>query len=145
MIMKATAETESAVVAVMDRWLQSYERRDINGLMGLMAPDDDLFLFGTGIDEKRIGPDEVRLQAKRDWAQMEALSFNFASHHISEAGPVAWVASEGYGQGKVAGQEIQFPMRMTAVLEKRNDDWLITQAHVSVPAAGQEEGNSVPV
>jgi ketosteroid isomerase-like protein len=58
---------------------------------------------------------------------------------------VAWVASEGFGHGQVAGQEIEFPMRMTAVLEKRNDGWSIVQAHVSVPAAAQEEGDSVPV
>jgi hypothetical protein len=58
---------------------------------------------------------------------------------------VAWVASEGLGQGKVGGQEIEFPLRMTTVLENQNNEWLIRQSHFSLPAPGQEEGSSVPV
>lgn len=58
---------------------------------------------------------------------------------------MAWVAAEGQGQGKVGGQEIEFPLRMTAVLEQRNDEWFLVQSHVSLPAAGQEGGDSVPV
>jgi hypothetical protein len=34
---------------------------------------------------------------------------------------------------------------MTAVLEQRGDEWLLVQSHVSLPAPGQEEGDSVPV
>jgi ketosteroid isomerase-like protein len=143
--MKANAKIEVEVLGVLNDWLENYEKRDIDGLMALFAPDDDLFLFGTGIDEKRIGPAEVKYQAERDWSQMEALAFNFTSHHVSATGLVAWVAAEGLGQGRVGGQEIEFPLRMTAVLEKRGDRWLIVQSHVSLPAPGQEEGNSVPV
>ena len=143
--MKADAKTEAAVVEVLNKFKQTYEDRDLEGLMSVMAPDNDLFMYGTGADEKRIGPEQVRLQAKRDWAQTEALAFNLNSHHISSVGPVAWVASEGLGQGRVDGQEIQFPMRMTAVLEQRNGKWLVVQAHVSLPSAAQEEGDSVPV
>ncbi len=143
--MKANAKTESAVLAIMNRFLETYQQRDIDGLMALFAPDDDQILFGTGIDEKRIGRDQIRYQAERDWAQTEALAFNFNWHQISAAGAVAWVAAEGQGQGKVGGQEIEFPLRMTAVLEQRNDEWFLVQSHVSLPAAGQEGGDSVPV
>jgi len=143
--MKANAKIEAAVLDVLSEWLQSYQHRDIDGLMALVAPDDDLFLFGTGIDEKRIGPEEFRYQAERDWSQTEELSFDFTSYHVSAAGPVAWVASEGLGRGQAGGQEIEFPLRMTAVLEQRDDQWLIVQSHVSLPAAAQEDGDSVPV
>lgn len=143
--MKANAKTESAVLAIMNRFLETYQQRDIDGLMALFAPDDDQILFGTGIDEKRIGRDQIRYQAERDWAQTEALAFNFNWHQISAAGAVAWVAAEGQGQGKVGGQEIEFPLRMTAVLEQRGDEWFLVQSHVSLPAAGQEGGDSVPV
>lgn len=143
--MKADAKIEAEVVGAFNDWLESYEERDMDGVMDFLAPDDDLFVFGTGIDEKRVGPEEVRRQVERDWSQTEALAFNFTSHHVSAAGPVAWVASDGLGQGRAGGQEIEFPLRMTAVLEQRGDRWLLVQAHVSVPAAAQEEGDSVPV
>jgi ketosteroid isomerase-like protein len=144
-MMKADAKTEAAVLAVMDRFTESYRNRDIDGLMAIIAPDEDLFLFGTGGDEKRTGPDEFRYQAERDWAQTEALDFKLDWQQISAAGRVAWVAGEGIGQGRVGGQEIAFPLRLTAVLENRGDQWLMVQSHVSLPAAAQEDGDSVPV
>ncbi|MEJ2710980.1 MAG: nuclear transport factor 2 family protein, partial [Anaerolineales bacterium] len=67
--MKADAKTEAAVLAVLDKFKQTYKNRDIEGLMDVMAPDNDLFMYGTGADEKRIGPQQVRFQAERDWAQ----------------------------------------------------------------------------
>ena len=143
--MKANGKTEAAVLAVLDKFLETYQERDIEGLMGLFAPDDDQVMFGTGIDEKRIGRDQIRFQAERDWSQTEALAFNFTWRQVSAAGPVAWVAAEGLGQGKVGGQEIEFPLRMTSVLEQRDGEWLLVQSHVSLPAPSQEEGDSVPV
>ena len=143
--MKADAKTEAAVVAVMNKFTTAYQKRDMEGLMSTISPDDDVFLFGTGIDEKRTGQDEFRFQAERDWAQTEALAFSLAWHKISAAGSVAWVAAEGLGKGKAGGQEFEFPMRMTAVLEQRGDKWLLAQFQISLPAPGQEEGNSVPV
>ena len=143
--MKADTKTESAVLAVLNKFLETYEKRDIEGLMALFAPDDDQIMFGTGIDEKRLGRDQIRFQAERDWSQTEALAFSFNWHQVSAAGSVAWVAAEGSGQGMVGGQKIEFPLRMTGVLEQRGDDWLLVQSHVSLPAPGQEQGDSVPV
>ena len=143
--MKANAKTEAEVLSVLNKFMESYQNRDIEGLLSPIAPDEDLFLYGTGIDEKRIGRDQFKYQAERDWSQTEALAFNFSWHQISAAGLVAWVAADGFGQGRVGGQEIEFPLRMTAVLEQRNGAWLMLQSHVSLPAAGQESGDSVPV
>ncbi|UCC89875.1 MAG: nuclear transport factor 2 family protein [Anaerolineales bacterium] len=144
-MMKANAKTEAAVLTVLNEFNESYAQRDIDRLMALFAPDDDQIMFGTGADEKRIGRDQIKFQAERDWSQTEALAFNFIWQQISAAGPVAWVAAEGLGQGKVGGQHIEFPLRMTAVLEQRGDEWLLVQSHVSLPSPAQEEGNSVPV
>jgi ketosteroid isomerase-like protein len=143
--MKANGKTEAAVLAVMDKWLQSYQERDLDGLMSLVSPDGDLLIFGTDIDEKRIGRDEFKAQVERDWAQTEALAFNLSEHRISAAGPVAWVAAEGVGKGKAGGQQFEFPFRMTSVFEQQGDKWYMVQSHASLPAPAQEEGDSVPV
>lgn len=143
--MKANAKTEAAVLAVLNKFMETYQERDIEGLMALFAPDDDQVMFGTGADERRIGQDQIRLQAERDWSQTEALAFNLTWQQVSAAGPVAWVAAEGLGQGEVGGQKIEFPVRMTTVLEQRGNEWLLVHGHVSLPAPNQEEGNSVPV
>jgi ketosteroid isomerase-like protein len=143
--MKADEKTRTAVLAAMNQWLESYKKRDIKGLMDLIAPDEDIFMFGTGVDEVRIGPEQFRYQAQRDWEQTEALAFELNQPLVSSAGPVAWLATEGVGKGVAGGQEITFPLRMTGVFERRDGRWLLTQAHVSLPSAVQDEGDSVPV
>ena len=143
--MKANATTETAVIGMLDKFMDIYQKRDIEGMMSFLPPDDDLFVFGTNLDEKRTGRAEFKAQIERDWSQMEELAFNFTWHRVSAAGSVAWVASEGLGKGKAGGQEFEFPLRMTTVLEQQGDDWFMVQAHLSLPAPGQEEGNSVPV
>ena len=143
--MKANGKTEVAVMNALNKFMESYQKRDIEGVMSAFSPDDDQVMFGTGADEKRIGRDQIKAQFERDWAQTETLNFNFTWLPISAAGPVAWVAAEGLGQGKAGGQEFAFPFRMTAVLEQRGNEWLMVQSHLSLPAPGQTEGDSVPV
>ena len=143
--MNADETIQAEVLNVVGQLTETYENRDLDGLMNLLAADDDLFMFGTNIDERRQGREEFRRQVERDWSQMEALAFNFTWHRVSAAGPVAWVASEGVGQGTVEGQEIEFPVRMTAVLQNENDEWRIRLSHFSLPAPAAEEGSSVPL
>lgn len=143
--MKANEKTEAEVLKVMNKYLEAYQTRDREGLLSLFVPDPDQVHFGTGADEKRIGREQIRFQVERDWSQTEALAFNITWHQISTAGPVAWIAAEGLGQGEAGGQRFEFPVRMTSVLEKRGDEWFMVQSHASLPSPAQEEGDSVPV
>jgi ketosteroid isomerase-like protein len=143
--MKANAETQAAVLGVLDKFMETYKKRDINGLMSLFPADGDQVMYGTGADEKRIGRDQIKFQAQRDWSQTEALDFNITWQKISATGPIAWVAADGFGKGKAGGQDFQFPFRMTCVLEKQGEKWLLVQSHISLPAAAQGEGDSVLV
>jgi ketosteroid isomerase-like protein len=142
--MKANGKTEAAVMEVVNQFNEAYARRDIDGLLALVAPDSDLVVLGTGADERRVGPAELKFQAERDWSQSEALAFELGWNSVSAAGSVAWLAAEATGRGKVGGQEISFPLRLSAVLEQRQDKWLFVQMHLSTPAAGQDEGESIP-
>ena len=110
-------------------------------LLSVFAPDNDILMYGTGLDEKRIGLDELKLQAQRDWSQSDELAFNLANIRISSAGPVAWFASDGQGEVKAGGQEMAFPVRMTAVFVKQDGNWYVTQAHLSLPSGNQDDGD----
>jgi ketosteroid isomerase-like protein len=142
--MKANGKTEAAVMEVFNQFNKAYAQRDIDTIMALVAPDPDLVLLGTGADERRVGPAELKFQAERDWSQSEALAFELGWNSISAAGSVAWLAAEATGRGKVGGQEISFPVRLSAVLEQREGKWLFVQMHLSSPAPGQAEGESIP-
>jgi uncharacterized protein (TIGR02246 family) len=135
--MKADNVTEKAVKAVLDKFAESYAKRDLKSAMSLIAPDADVVIYGTGADEKRVGPKEIKAQFERDWSQIEdpALEYNWTS--ISAAGNVTWAAIDAVLKAKVEGKSMKFPSRITMVLEKRADKWLIVQGHFSFPDQSQ--------
>lgn len=143
--MKADQQTEAAAIAVLNGFSDAYVRRDLNELMSLFAPDADVVLFGTGPDERRVGLSEIQGQAERDWAQSDSSSFHWKWHAVSAAGSVAWLAAEGSIEVKAGGHDVNLPIRLTCVVEKRGDRWLLVQSHASVPAGGQEQGQSFPL
>jgi ketosteroid isomerase-like protein len=140
--MQASPQTQAAVQATMRQWKHAYSRRDVNGALAVMAPDDDVVGIGTGPDEWRVGPEAFKAQLERDFAQSEALSVAYEPLVVSEAGPVAWVAGRATVAARVEGQELTLAGRFTAVLEQRGDRWLLMQTHFSLPAAEQAEGQS---
>ena len=142
--MRADKKTEAAVKAVLDRLARAYEQRDMDLLVSAFAPDPDVVMYGTGADEKRVGLSEIEAQAERDWSQSDATRMTFGWTSVSAAGPVAWVAADSVFHLEGGGQRFDLPARLTTVLEKRDDQWLMVQAHFSFAAAGQDEGASFP-
>ncbi len=135
--MKADSETEKAVRDVLEKFAESYAKRDLKSAMSLIAPDADVVMYGTGADEKCVGPEKIKAQFERDWSQIEepALEYNWTS--ISAAGDVAWVAIDAVFRAKIDGKKTKFQARVTKVFEKRGDKWLIVQGHFSFPDQSQ--------
>jgi ketosteroid isomerase-like protein len=142
--MKADAQTEAALMAILEQFKQAYEQRNMEHLLALFASDPDVVTIGTGADEKRVGLAEIQMQVERDWAQSEATSLEWGWSSVSAAGSVAWVAADAVGSIKVGGQEMHLPLRITFVLEHRGDRWLFVQMHTSIPALEETEGESFP-
>jgi ketosteroid isomerase-like protein len=142
--MKADVKTEAAVKSVLDKVAEGYAKLDLALLQAAFAPDPDVVMYGTGADEKRIGLAEIQVQAERDWSQTEAAAVTFGWTSVSAAGSVAWVATDAALNLKAGGQDMNLPVRITFVLERRGEDWLIVQAHFSLAASTQVEGESFP-
>ena len=142
--MKADPQTTAAVLAVLDELNEAYKQRNLERLLALFAPDSDMVFYGTGADEKRVGLTEMKTQAERDWSQSDSFFFDWGWSSVSAAGSVAWVAVDAIAHAKMAGQEIDLPLRVTAVLEHRGAQWLFVQLHGSLPAPEQAEGESFP-
>ncbi|MFM7815912.1 MAG: nuclear transport factor 2 family protein [Verrucomicrobiota bacterium] len=142
--MKAPHDIESAVRSVLDRFSTAYADRDVAGLRATFATDADVLVYGTGTDEKCIGLAEIERHVERDWAQSEKASVTLGWTSVSSTGAVAWVASEVTFHVTAGGSAATMMGRLTAVLERRTEGWLIVQAHFSLPSAGQTEGHSFP-
>ncbi len=142
--MKADAKTEADVMNTLNKFASAYGQRNMDNLLALLSPDTDVVVTGTGIDEKRIGLSEIKLQIERDWSQSEALSMEIEPRLVSKAGKVAWVTADLAFHVEAGGQKTSIQARLTVVLEQRGKHWLIAQWHSSLPAAGQMEGSSFP-
>ena len=142
--MKASAEIESAVRSALDRFTTAYMDRDIARLRATFAADADVLVYGTGADEKCIGLAEIERHVERDWAQSEKASITLGWTSVSSVEALAWAASEVTFNITAGGSALKLHGRLTAVLERRTQGWLIVQAHFSLPATGQSEGDSFP-
>lgn len=142
--MPADAVTEAAVLLHLRTFSETFRQRDVAGTLALFAAEPDLIFVGTGADEERQGPAQLRVQLERDFAQSEAAAFTWHWHSVSQAGVVAWLTADGIVNARVEGWDYTFPVRLTAVLEQRGGQWLFRQMHISVPAAGEPEGQSFP-
>ncbi len=143
--MQADATTAAAVKRGLDKVAEGYAARNLDVLRSAFAPDPDVIVYGTGADEKRMGIAEIEMQAQRDWSQTDSSAVRYGWMSVSAAGDVAWAAADAAFELSAGGEEMSLPARITYVLERRDSQWLIVQAHYSLPAAGQDEGESFPV
>ncbi|MCU9848919.1 nuclear transport factor 2 family protein [Defluviimonas sp. WL0024] len=142
--MKADGKTEADIKQVIAAISEHYAKRNLKELMACFGTDPDVTVFGTGADEKPVGPAAIEAQVKRDWAQTDAIAIKLFNPAVSAAGDIAWVSSDGAFEITAGGQDMTLPARVTYVLQREDGAWRAVQAHYSLPAAGQEEGSSVP-
>jgi hypothetical protein len=84
--MKADAKTTDEVMATVKRFTGAYQARNLKDVLDCLVPDADLVLYGTGADEKRVGPEQARAQVERDWAQSDGIALSFGWSLFSAAG-----------------------------------------------------------
>jgi len=142
--MKADAKTEKEVMAVWNKFLKAYAARDMDSILATISSDRFVVALGTGPDERRVGPDEMKAQIQRDWAQSEAATVETTWSLVSAAGSVAWIACQVIMKAKISGKKVNFPGRFSAVLQKQGDKWLLMQTHFSFIESGQAKGESFP-
>jgi uncharacterized protein (TIGR02246 family) len=137
--------TDHDVRALIDEWSAAYASKDLDRLMELFGDGDDVLVFGTGADEIRRGQDQLRAQAERDFGQADSLEFETGDVRIGSSGDVAWATMDNARvNASAGGQEMSLPIRATLVLVRGDGGWVVQHAHVSVPMAGQDEGQSFP-
>lgn len=142
--MLADATTTAEIMGVIHRYREAYARRDAAGVQAVCAPDADLVILGTGQDERAVGWQAAQAQFQRDWNQADTVEWEWGWHSVSSAGPVAWVLCETQMHARMGSIRVDAPTRLSAVLELRGDRWLIMHLHLSIPASGQDAGESFP-
>ncbi|MEQ8168341.1 MAG: nuclear transport factor 2 family protein [Candidatus Eremiobacterota bacterium] len=143
--MKIDEKNKKEVIDVMNRYASASEAKDVDGIMSLFPSDDNnIIIYGSGADEKRIGPEEIKAQMERDFSQADSMALIYDWYSVEGTDNVAWFSADVTVSATVSGKKMTLPARFTTVLEKRNSKWLMVQGHFSIPASGQSEGESFP-
>ena len=120
-----------------------YKARDLPYLLSLFTKNSTM--WGSGIDEYRVGLKQIEEQLLRDWCQSEAGEIQILSFVPGNKKEGLWSAALCEAKVTIAGKEHLFPhLRGTIVIEKEEDSWKIAHMHASFPDYRNLKGNSFP-
>ena len=102
-------------------------------------------MWGTGIDEYRVGIKEVEKQLVRDWSQSDTGEIKIESF-VPASENASWCAAVCTGIITLNGQEHVFEhLRGTIIAEKEDGIWKISHMHASFPDIRNAKNNSFPL
>lgn len=128
------------VKETVDGIAKSIENEDIHIFENITAHDSDMVSFGTDSDERWVGYDNFLGSVKKQFNSFENTRLKVKDQviKIHDSGNVAWFSELADWSTKAGGQKTEIKdSRITGVLEKRDDKWVLVQFHASVPVEGQ--------
>ncbi len=134
---KIDTDTEKSEVAKTVKVLyQSFEQKDINLMSEVMAHNESMLSFGTGITDVHKSWSEWEQNHLAQFQAFDNAKINTKSSNVylSKTGNVAWFADVTDWTLVIHNETIEMnDIRITGVLEKRDNVWKIVQIHASVP------------
>lgn len=128
---------------IFNKFCEGYKKRDLATLLNLFTKN--INMWGSGLDEYRVGLKQVEEQLKRDWSQSEKGEIAVVSF-VPTPADALWAAALCNAKVTIDGKEHIFPhLRGTLVIEKENGAWKISHMHTSFPDYRNAENGSFPV
>jgi ketosteroid isomerase-like protein len=131
---------KAAVRTLIDDFVIAWETEDLELFSKIIAHDNDMVMFGTDAAEYFVGWEPMMESMKKqlDASENVQIATRDLSIKVHKSGEVAWVSFFMDLKGESMGEPFSVEgMRVTAVLEKRNGNWLFMQFHASIPVEGQ--------
>lgn len=136
---RAPTAEEAELLAVHERFWQSYARRDLDGRFAVCA--DDVTFFGTGLHERAVGKAQYRAMNEKGVEQCpHAFTIDHIWLEVHVWGDTAWVEGDTYwvmGEGEASTRDI---VRQTTILKRDKERWLVAHVHGSDPDYRLREG-----
>lgn len=130
-------ETEKpAIKDVLDNYILSIEKEDIDLYGKIFIHDPDMVNFGTGAAERIVGWDALRKVIEDQNAALSEtkITQSDVTINVSPDGKFAWATSLWSFTATMEGQVMQLPVRCSWILEKKENSWIIVHFHKSVGA-----------
>jgi uncharacterized protein (TIGR02246 family) len=133
---KADIEAERAAVkAVLESYVESVENEDMELYAKNVAHDPDMVNYG-GFGDPIIGWDALKEVMDNQNAQLSNTEIEVSDMaiHVSETGNLAWATSLWKLKATMGENFVEFPIRCTWILERRETGWVIVHFHKSMAA-----------
>jgi uncharacterized protein (TIGR02246 family) len=130
-----SAQDQAAIKALEDRFTAAFNAKDVNAIMALYTPGDNLVVFDAVPPRQYTG----WAAYKTDWENTFAaypgpIEMKLSELDITVGGDVAYSHSIQAGTfTDKSGNKIAMTVRVTDGYKKVNGQWLISHEHVSVP------------
>jgi ketosteroid isomerase-like protein len=131
-IVSTRRANEAELIEVLDQFCSGFASRDADAVLSVCALEPDLIVV-TSEEPLLRGPDELRGFLDRYVGGDTTYSWEWYRHDVSNAGSLAWLLAEGSETAASEKGVARHPYRMTMVLERRDDRWLVRQVHGSSP------------
>jgi ketosteroid isomerase-like protein len=141
---KADPQTEKEIKDFLDRYSKAYEKKDVEAIMVLIAPDSDVAFVDSDSERPVQGPALIKSAYEREFAQVKSASIKFPWVAVGSKGDVAWITAQCQAEVDTGEGKMTVPAHWTAVLEKRDGKWLLVQSHLSFPFPEGSEGPPEP-
>ena len=134
------AAEKSAVKEVVDQMVQAIQTENIQTISNIVAHDSDIVIFGTDASERWVGWDMFEAAMRKQFEAFSDSKISVSNQviNVNSSGQVAWFSEVMDWSMQTQGQQVDLKgLRLTGVLEKRKNQWLLVQMHFSVPVSGQ--------
>jgi uncharacterized protein (TIGR02246 family) len=132
---QAQTRDEQEIRALEDRFAAAANAKDLDAIMKVYVPGNDLFVFDVGAPRQHVGWDDY----KKDWHDFLSMlpgpiKFTVSDLSVMSDGKIAYGHNIQHLLGAMAdGSSMEMTVRVTDVYRKIDGKWLIVQEHVSVP------------
>ena len=131
--MLANAETKWGVLKTFNALIDAIANGRLSEAMACFNDDADVAMFGSDLADTSLGAVAIRQHMAEVFARPYRILFHLTPGRISALGQVAWLTADG--TYRLSTEEANRPYRLSAVFERRRDQWLVQLFSGSEPRA----------
>lgn len=138
-----TSPSKNTAVDILTAYCDAYNQRDLNQLLKLFTTN--CFIWGTGLDEVRVGIKAMVDQHERDWEQSDKSEIHIVDT-VSAPENANWAASTNKALITINGEQHTVEnLRGSICIAEEDGQWKIAFMHASFPDQRNAPGDSFPV
>lgn len=126
---------ETQIHNLLDRWTKAFEAKDVNGVMAIYAPGQELLAYDVVPPLQYAGFDAYKKDYQEFFDGFDGpVHIEFRNLKITTGGAVAFATALERVSGKMKnGQNFDAWLRATECYRKINGRWLAVHDHISAP------------